>query len=105
MLGLFDKSHKIKGTVVLMPKSVLDINDLNSVKNGGVGGVVSGIFGAVADVTGQIVDTATAILSRNVSFKLISATSTDGFFLLHSHYFSLSCLVAYTIFLINFLVI
>ncbi|KAG5000635.1 hypothetical protein JHK87_021707 [Glycine soja] len=78
MLGLFDKSHKIKGTVVLMPKSVLDINDLNSVKNGGVGGVVSGIFGAVADVTGQIVDTATAIFSRNVSFKLISATSTDA---------------------------
>ncbi|KAL5160229.1 Seed linoleate 9S-lipoxygenase [Glycine soja] len=78
MLGLFDKSHKIKGTVVLMPKNVLDVNELNSVRSGGVGGVVSGLFGAVADVTGQVVDTATAILSRNVSFKLISATSTDA---------------------------
>ena len=102
MLGLFDKSHKIKGTVVLMPKSVLDINDLNSVKNGGVGGVVSGIFGAVADVTGQIVDTATAIFSRNVSFKLISATSTDGLFLISSHCFSLPCLVAYTFFFLRY---
>lgn len=80
MFGLFDKSQKIKGTVVLMPKNVLDANDLNAVQNGGLGGFVSGIFGAVSDVAGQVVDSATAILSRNVSFKLISATSTDGLF-------------------------
>ncbi|WVZ25365.1 hypothetical protein V8G54_003909 [Vigna mungo] len=78
MFGLFDKSQKIKGTVVLMPKNVLDANDLNAVQNGGLGGVVSGLFGAVSDVAGQVVDSATAILSRNVSFKLISATSTDA---------------------------
>jgi len=77
---LFDKSQKIKGTVVLMPKNVLDANELTAVQNGGLGGVVSGFFDAVADVAGQAVDTATAILARNVSFKLISATSTDGLF-------------------------
>nr|XP_007135512.1 hypothetical protein PHAVU_010G135500g [Phaseolus vulgaris]ESW07506.1 hypothetical protein PHAVU_010G135500g [Phaseolus vulgaris] len=75
---LFDKSQKIKGTVVLMPKNVLDANELTAVQNGGLGGVVSGFFDAVADVAGQAVDTATAILARNVSFKLISATSTDA---------------------------
>ncbi|RDX78494.1 Seed linoleate 9S-lipoxygenase, partial [Mucuna pruriens] len=72
------KGQKIKGTVVLMPKNVLDVNALNSVKSGGVGGVVTGIFDAVTDVTGQIIDTATAILARNVSLRLISATTADG---------------------------
>jgi len=80
MFGLFDKSHKIKGTVVLMPKNVLDANDLTTVQNGGLGSVVSGLFDAVSDVAGQVVDSATAIFARNVSFKLISATSTDGLF-------------------------
>jgi len=90
MFGLFDKSQKIKGTVVLMPKNVLDANDLTSVQNGGLGSVVSGFFDAVGDVAGQVVDSATAILSRNVSFKLISATSTDGsfFFLFFFHFLS-----------------
>ncbi|KAK7300849.1 hypothetical protein RJT34_11700 [Clitoria ternatea] len=76
---MFDikKRQKIKGTVVLMPKSVLDINALNSVSSDGLSSVIDGIFDVVGDVTGQIVDTATAIFSRNISIKLISSTKID----------------------------
>ncbi|KAL2337924.1 hypothetical protein Fmac_012370 [Flemingia macrophylla] len=53
-----------------MPKHVLDVNELNAVKNGGVGGVATGIFHVAADVAGQVVDTATAIFSQKGNGKV-----------------------------------
>lgn len=75
-------SDEIKGTVVLMSKNVLDFNEIVSTANGGVGGIVGGIFGTATKVVGGIADTATSIFSRNIAIQLISATKTDGFFLL-----------------------
>jgi linoleate 9S-lipoxygenase len=82
MFRIFDKNHsqKIKGTVVLMPKNVLDFNDVTSVKNAGLLDVVGGVFDVAADVVGGIVDGATSFLGRNVAIRLISATKTDGLF-------------------------
>ncbi|WJX55911.1 Lox2p [Trifolium repens] len=80
MFGIFDKNHsqKIKGTVVLMPKNVLDFNDVTSVTNAGLLDVVGGVFDVAADVVGQIVDSTTSFLGRNVAIRLISATKTDA---------------------------
>jgi len=82
--GILNKKHKIKGTVVLMPKNVLDFNAITSIRDGGIGGAVGGIVGGVANVIGGVVDAATAFLGRNVSLQLISATQTHGSFVKHS---------------------
>jgi len=74
--GIINRGEKLKGTVVLMQKNVLDINELTAAKSptGIIGGVIGGAIGAV----GTAIDTATAFLGRNVALKLISATSADG---------------------------
>ncbi|CAJ2663550.1 unnamed protein product [Trifolium pratense] len=77
MFGIFDKGQKIKGTVVLMPKNVLDFNAITSIGKGGVLDAAGSLIGGVTSVVGQVVDTATAFLGRNVSMQLISATKTD----------------------------
>ncbi|XP_027336926.1 seed linoleate 9S-lipoxygenase-like isoform X2 [Abrus precatorius] len=64
MLPIFgNKGQKIKGTVVLMPKNVLDFNAITSIGKSVVGGAI---------------DAATAFLGSSVSIKLISATKTDS---------------------------
>ncbi|XP_015939187.1 linoleate 9S-lipoxygenase 1 [Arachis duranensis] len=75
--GIFNNNQKIKGTVVLMSKNVLDFNAITSAGSS-VSGAVSGIFGTVSDVAGSVVDGATSIFSRSIALKLISATKTDG---------------------------
>ncbi|KAJ1420347.1 PLAT/LH2 domain [Sesbania bispinosa] len=77
MFGIFDKGQKIKGTVVLMPKNVLDFNAVTTFGSGGLLDAVGDTLGIVGDVVGGIVDGATAFLGRNVSMQLISATKTD----------------------------
>ncbi|CAL0332441.1 unnamed protein product [Lupinus luteus] len=67
--GLINRGQKIKGTVVLMRKNVLDINSLTS---------VGGILGTGLDILGSAVDGLTTFLGRNVSLKLISSTKTDA---------------------------
>ncbi|KAL1341105.1 hypothetical protein HN51_027576 [Arachis hypogaea] len=78
MSFLFNKGQKIKGTVVLMPKNVLDFNTISSIPNGGVAGAFDGLLGTATDLLGHAVDDLTAIFSRQISLKLISATKTDG---------------------------
>lgn len=92
MFGIGKRTQKIKGTVVLMPKNVLDFNAISSVSVpnsiggvvGGAVGAVGGILGGVANVAGGVIDAATAFLGRNVSMQLISATQTHGSFNLFS---------------------
>ncbi|XP_058780249.1 seed linoleate 9S-lipoxygenase-3-like [Vicia villosa] len=67
--GILNRGHKIKGTVVLMRKNVLDINNLTS---------VGGVIGQGFDVIGSTVDNLTAFLGRSVSLQLISATKPDA---------------------------
>ncbi|KAG2371189.1 Seed linoleate 9S-lipoxygenase-3 [Vigna angularis] len=69
MSGLINKGHKIKGTVVLMRKNVLDVNSVTS---------VGGIVGQGLDLLGSTVDNLTAFLGRSVSLQLISATKPDA---------------------------
>ena len=69
MLNLF--GPKIKGTVVLMQKNVLDINSITSAE-----GIVDTTLGGV----GSVLDTLTSFLSRSVSLQLISATKADCMF-------------------------
>ncbi|KAL2337922.1 hypothetical protein Fmac_012368 [Flemingia macrophylla] len=78
MFGMFDRGHKIKGTVVLMSKNVLDFNEIVSTTRGGVTGAARGVINTAAGIVGGVVDAATAIFSRNISLQLISATKTDG---------------------------
>ena len=82
MFGILggNKGHKIKGTVVLMSKNVLDFNEIVSTTQGGLVGAATGIFGAATGIVGGVVDGATAIFSRNIAIQLISATKTDGLF-------------------------
>lgn len=74
--GLFDKHQKVKGTVVLMQKNVLDINELTAAQS--AGGAFGGIFDFAGDVAGTVLDTATALFRRSVALWLISATVADG---------------------------
>lgn len=67
--GILNRGHKIKGTVVLMRKNVLDINSLTS---------VGGVIGQGFDILGSTVDNVTAFLGRSISLQLISATKPDG---------------------------
>ncbi|MCH79450.1 lipoxygenase, partial [Trifolium medium] len=75
--GMMNRDQKLKGTVVLMQKNVLDINELTAVKPDPIG-IIGGVFGAVAGAAGTFIDTATSFLGRNVALKLISATVADG---------------------------
>ncbi|XP_061365130.1 seed linoleate 9S-lipoxygenase-2 [Gastrolobium bilobum] len=72
--GILNRGHKIKGTVVLMRKNVLDFDSIASVTTGDVGGLI----GTGINVIGSTVDTLTAFLGRSVSLQLISATNTDA---------------------------
>lgn len=80
MFGILNtnKSQKIKGTVVLMPKNVLDFNAITSIPKGSVLDAPGKIIGGVTGIVGGVIDTATAFLGRNVSIQLISATKTDA---------------------------
>ena len=82
MKGLFDRHQKVKGTVVLMQKNVLDINELTAAQS--AGGLVDGFFDIAGDIAGNVLDTATALFRRSVALWLISATVADGnnFFIL-----------------------
>ncbi|CAJ1950899.1 unnamed protein product [Sphenostylis stenocarpa] len=77
MSPLFNKP-KIKGTVVLMPKNVLDFNAITSVASGGVTDNAKNIFDTVTDLAGGAIDSVTSFLGRNISLQLISATQTDA---------------------------
>ncbi|GAU51607.1 hypothetical protein TSUD_414390 [Trifolium subterraneum] len=74
--GIFDKGPKVKGTLVLMQKNVLDINELTGAQS--AGGIFGGAIGAITDIAGSLLDAATAFLGNSVALKLISATSTDA---------------------------
>ncbi|XP_004510411.1 linoleate 9S-lipoxygenase-like [Cicer arietinum] len=74
--GIFNRGEKLKGTVVLMQKNVLDINALTAVQS--PGGIIGGAIGAIGDIAGSLLDTATSFLGRSIAFKLISATTDDG---------------------------
>ncbi|XP_014515941.1 seed linoleate 9S-lipoxygenase [Vigna radiata var. radiata] len=76
--GLFDNGQKIKGTVVLMPKNVLDFNALTSIGKDGVIETTKDILGTVVNVAGSLVDAATAFAGKNISLQLISATQADA---------------------------
>ncbi|TKY64328.1 Seed linoleate 9S-lipoxygenase-3 [Spatholobus suberectus] len=66
--GLFHRSQKVKGTVVLMRKNVLDINSITSVR---------GLIGTGINLIGSAVDGLTSFLGRSVCLQLISATKAD----------------------------
>ncbi|KAE9616206.1 hypothetical protein Lal_00017471 [Lupinus albus] len=72
----FHKGQKVKGTVVLMTKNVLDINELTGAQS--VGGIVSGGFNIAGSIVGGLVDAATSFLGQSIALKLISATTSDG---------------------------
>ncbi|MED6118858.1 Lox2p [Stylosanthes scabra] len=76
--NLVNRGHrqKLKGTVVLMRKNVLDINKLTSAQS--VGGIIGGTIGLIGGAIGSSIDTLTAFLGRSVALKLISATSADS---------------------------
>ncbi|CAK8560358.1 unnamed protein product [Lathyrus sativus] len=78
VFGIFDKGQKIKGTVVLMPKNVLDFNAITSVGKGDVFDAAGNLVGGLTSIVGGAIDTATAFLGRNVSMQLISGTKTDA---------------------------
>ncbi|CAJ1950881.1 unnamed protein product [Sphenostylis stenocarpa] len=67
---------KLKGTVVLMRKNVLDINALKYAKS--ATGFVGGAIGVVGGLMGTTVDTLTSFVGRSVALWLISATAADG---------------------------
>ena len=69
VISLVNRGHKIKGTVVLMRKNVLDINSLTSAQ---------GLIGQGLGFVGSTIDNLTALLGRSVSLHLISATKPDG---------------------------
>jgi len=70
----FHRSEKVKGTVILMHKNVLDINALTS-------GLIKGGTRFFGDITSSIIDTYGSILGYSVALRLISATSADGNYL------------------------
>ncbi|XP_027343811.1 seed linoleate 9S-lipoxygenase-2-like [Abrus precatorius] len=72
--GIMNREHKIKGTVVLMRKNVLDFNTVANITSGNVGGLI----GTGLNVVGSTVDNLTSFLGRSVSLQLISATKADA---------------------------
>ena len=77
MFGIFDKGQKIKGTVVLMPKNVLDFNAITSVGKGSAKDTATDFLGKGLDALGHAVDALTAFAGHSISLQLISATQTD----------------------------
>ncbi|CAI8607972.1 unnamed protein product [Vicia faba] len=73
---LFGRGQKLKGTVVLMQKNVLDINALTAAQS--PAGIIGGAFGAISTITDSVLDTATSFLGRSVALKLISRTNADA---------------------------
>ena len=75
----FNRSQKVKGTVILMHRNVLDINALTAGLN------ITGGFKVLGNLTSSIIDTYASILGSSVALRLISATSADGNYFLISH--------------------
>ncbi|CAL0332442.1 unnamed protein product [Lupinus luteus] len=73
LTGIMNRGEKIKGSVVLMRKNLLDFNTIASIPSGGVEGVI----GSGLNVLGSTLDGLTAFLGRSVSIQLISATQVD----------------------------
>ncbi|OIW11835.1 hypothetical protein TanjilG_14647 [Lupinus angustifolius] len=84
--GLINRGQKLKGTVVLMRKNVLDVNKAAGVTSDvtsgdvirGLGGIIGGGIDVVTTVAGTTIDNLTSFLGRNVGLQLISATATDA---------------------------
>lgn len=76
--GRFNRSQKVKGTVVLMHKNVLDINALTSVQS--VTSLIKSGFKVANGIAGSICDTYTSTLGCSVALRLISATNADGMY-------------------------
>lgn len=74
--SLINRGQKVKGTVLLMQKNVLDINALTSATS--ATGLIKGGFKVAGGLTNTLIDTYTSTWGRSVAFRLISATSTDG---------------------------
>ncbi|KAG2379958.1 Linoleate 9S-lipoxygenase [Vigna angularis] len=74
--GLVKRGQKLKGTVVLMHKNVLDVNALTSAQS--PTGIIGGAIGVVGGVIGTTVDTLTSFLGRSVALRLISSTAADA---------------------------
>ncbi|CAL5195675.1 unnamed protein product [Lathyrus oleraceus] len=70
------RGQKVKGTVLLMQKNVLDINALTSATS--ATGLIKGGFKLAGGFTNTLIDTCTSTWGLSVAFRLISATSTDG---------------------------
>ncbi|XP_058745333.1 linoleate 9S-lipoxygenase-like [Vicia villosa] len=70
------RDQKVKGTVLLMQKNVLDINDLTSATS--TSGLIKGGLKVAGGITNSLIDTYTSGWGRSVAFRLISATATDG---------------------------
>ncbi|CAI8607975.1 unnamed protein product [Vicia faba] len=70
------RGQKVKGTVLLMQKNVLDINALTSATS--TSGLIKGGFKVAGGITSSLIDTYTSTWGRSVAFRLISATATDG---------------------------
>jgi len=82
--SIFNRGQKVKGTVILMHKNVLDINEITAAQS--ATGLIKGGFNVVGDITSSIIDTYTSSFGRSVALRLISATSVDGnyFFIFHT---------------------
>jgi linoleate 9S-lipoxygenase len=74
--SIINRGQKVKGTVVLMQKNVLDINALTSAQS--ATGLIKGGLNVVGGITSSIIDTYTSSFGRSVALKLISATTADG---------------------------
>nr|AAY87057.1 13-lipoxygenase [Arachis hypogaea] len=72
--GILNRGHKIKGTVVLMRKNVLDVDTFTDVA---ATANIGGLIGTGINVIGSTVDALTAFLGRSVSLQLISSTQSD----------------------------
>lgn len=89
--ALFNRSKKLKGSVVLIPKNVLDTNSITSVK-----GVVQTTMSVVGST---FIDSLSAFSGKCVSLRLISATKAAGitslslfhFFSINMHHIQKTC--------------
>nr|AAF60270.1 lipoxygenase 1 [Arachis hypogaea] len=72
--GILNRGHKIKWTVVLMRKNVLDVDTFTDVA---ATANIGGLIGTGINVIGSTVDALTAFLGRSVSLQLISSTQSD----------------------------
>lgn len=84
--GLINRGQKLKGTIVLMQKNLLDINELTAAQS--PAGIAGGAFDFISGAAGAAVDTLTSVIGRSVALKLISATSADGNFFFFKEFFS-----------------